>query len=254
MKEYSYFQAIYLSFYSRNLYRDVVKNWNAGVILYLLFVLAICWAIMMMPIQKSINAIYKQFSTVYVTQLPEMIFENGQVKTPLNHPYLIINPSTKETVAIVDTSGAYPNLENTSATFLLTKTEFYSRDNNDAVKITKIPLGWTYKANPKDMNVSISHYVSWTWLMLFPVLILFSLFYRLVQSVIYGVFGKIFAAIAGVNLTYANILKLTMVALTPVIFISMILDWYSLHFPYAWLFYFVLAMAYLIFGIYANKE
>ncbi len=43
MKRFGLFHPIWMSFYSRALYRDVAQNWKGTGFLYLLFLLALSW-------------------------------------------------------------------------------------------------------------------------------------------------------------------------------------------------------------------
>ena len=70
---------------------------------------------------------------------------------------------------------------------------------------------------------------------------------------IYAVLGKLFGSIFRVSLTFGQIITIAMVAITPVIVLSTIFELFGLSFPYESLFYFLLAMIYLIYGIKANK-
>ncbi|EKD54511.1 MAG: hypothetical protein ACD_60C00076G0002 [uncultured bacterium] len=254
MKQYGYLRAIYLSFYSRDLYRDVAKNWGAGVLLYLLLVLALCWVVMIFRIQPAINQGAAQFVEVIVPQLPSFIhIEDGVAKTPENRPYYIKNPETKEVIAIIDTSGKYKNLEEARTRLLITKDKAIYTDN-EVIKIKKIPEHFTLRINRAETKEVTLKFMGWLWIILLPLFILVSFLYRLIQSIIYAIFGTFFAVMMGVNTPYATVFKLTMVALTPAIVISTVTDWFGYGFYHHMLLYFILSMAYLIYAIRANKN
>ncbi len=256
MKQYNYLQAIFMSFYSRRLYRDVVTNWGASVVLYLFFILAISWFITSLSMQPKITSSFTQFANTLAPQIPEIDIKNGIVKTPENKPYVMQDLDTKEVIAIIDTSGKYANLQGSKAKILVTKNVIFYRDNEDPglIKMREIPPSLSLAINPTKVKETVIHWVGWTWLILFPFLLLVSFIYRLFQAVCYAVLGKIFAAVSSTSLHYVNILQLSMVTITPVIVLGTIFDLVSVRFNHQWLFYFMLAMGYLIFAIMANKQ
>lgn len=255
MQQYNYLQAIFMSFYSRNLYKDVILNWGAGAVFYLFLLLAICWAVTIVKVQPIINKTFSRFVEKYSSQIPPLKFNNGQVTTPEKKAYIIRDPEDNKIFGIVDTSGQYQDLEKapTGTQILMTNTQIFYRDRADQVKIQKIPSNFTYEVKPNEAKGTLVRMVSWGWIVLYPVLLILSFLYRLVQALIYAVFGKIFAALSNNPLSYATILKLSMVSITPVIVISTLLDVFGIVFYFDWLFYFLLAMLYLVFALGANK-
>lgn len=255
MKQYSCFQAMFMSFYSRNLYRDVAKNWGAGVILYLFILLFIVWGIMMFQIQPNINQGFRELVNKYGSQMPELTFANGILTTPENKPYMIVNPSTGQPVAIIDTSGQYQNLDSApkNVGFLLTKTTMFYVDNNQSIREQKIPENFKSDIKPEDIKSFGMKFVGWAWVLILPFLLIGSFLYRLIQALIYAIIGKIFGAVSGSQLSYSEILKLSMIAVTPAIVLATILDMCMVVFHFQFLLYFIISMIYLFFAISANK-
>jgi hypothetical protein len=254
MKQYGYLQAIFMSFYSRNLYRDVAKNWGGGVFLYLLLLLVICWALLMFRMQPVINQSAEHFANTIVVQLPESInIEKGSAKTAENRPYPIKDPDTHKTVVMIDTSGKYTDLQQTEAQILMTKDTLIYSDNN-AIKIQKIPVDIKLSIKPEYIKEFAVKFAGWSWIFLFPIFLIGSFLYRFIESLFYAVLGKVFALLTNIEISYIVITKLALVALTPAIVISTLVEWYG-HWPHNHvLFYFVLSMAYLMFAIGAVRE
>ena len=254
MRQYNYLQAFYRSFYCRALYRDVVNNWGAGVVLYLLMVLAICWAVGMIEIQKTVDRGYEKLAQEYVPQMPHLLIENGVATTPENHPYLIRNPENDKVTIIVDTSGQYLNIDQAKSEVLVTKHEVMIKDSENQVRIEKFPKSLNLDLVPAHAKDVLEGYVEYSWLFLFPLLLFLSFVYRLVQAVLYAVLGKIVSSLSGVNLNYLSNLKLSMVAITPAIVVATILSLFNVIIPLQLLLYFALAVGYLIFAVLANKN
>ncbi|MEO8400793.1 MAG: DUF1189 family protein [Gammaproteobacteria bacterium] len=254
MKQFSCLKALYLSFYSREFYRDVERNWSGGVLLYLLLLLFICWSVLMFRVQPAITLNMNSFANAVVSQMPHsMIISNGIVTTPEKRPYLIADPDTKEVFAVIDTSGQFNTLEQAHARMLLTKDTLTYVDNNE-IKIKKLSTDLTLNIDTIKIKETVLRFSGWLWILILPFLLIGSFLYRLVESLLYAVMGKIFAAASNINLPYFDVMKLTIVALTPTIIIGTILAWFSIEFRFQLLFYFVLSMAYMIFAIRANKN
>lgn len=252
MQQYNYLRAIYSSFYSSALYRDVKENWGAGVVVYLLLILVISWIISFVQIQRSIKLHYTQFAAEIVPQMPLITIKKGEASTPEPHPYIIRDLHTGENVMTIDTTGQYLNLDQAKSQILVTKHEVIMKDNA-TVRIEKIPANLTMNIVPSKAKEWILKLIDWVWLFLFPFFLIGSFVYRLIQALLYAVIGKLFAVIGGVTVSYSNMIKLAIVALTPVIVLSTLLDLLSVYFHLQWVIYFIISMAYLIFAIRANS-
>jgi len=256
MSRYGYFRTFYMSFYSRDLYRDVAENWGAGVVLYLTLLLAISWLITMIVAHPLFRAGVSQFNQQITPQLPEVItIKKGIVTTPENRPYLIKDAKTQDVIAIIDTSGKYTSLEESHAALLITKDTYaHTSDSNyHKIEINTIPTNLNLMITRAQVQQFIPKFMDWMLAIAFPFLLIASLLYRLLQSIVYAIFGKIFAAISGQPLMYSTILKLAMVSITPAIVVCTVLQWAHFILPHIGLMYFALAMIYLIFAIRANR-
>lgn len=255
MRKYGLLKAIFLAFFSRSLYRDVVKNWGACTLVYLLLVLALCWAVMMVNIQPTINKGTTQFVKQIVPQLPTtIVVKNGIVTTALNQPYYITSSDKKTVLAVIDTSGKYQDLKSTHANVLITKDSIAYLDSDNSLKIRKISSSLSMDIQSNEFGQQVIKFTRWLWLLLFPLLVLSAFIYRLFESLFYAVIGKIFAGLMAVRLHYLELARLSIVALTPAIIVGTIINRVGIWFHYEWLFYFILSMGYLIFAIGANKE
>lgn len=254
MQRYNMLQAIFLSFYSKRLYQDVAVNWGGNVFLYLLLILALSWVVPTYLIQVGIKAGHADFSKNIVPQIPVMEIKEGQISTPLSQPYIIVDPESKKRVAVIDTQGKYKTPGEAQATFLITKTEIISKPNDNETKIYEIPKTFTATVNPMDIDKFAGGFIQYSWIILFVCALLFSYIYRLIQTLIYALFGMLLSKLNRMTLTYAQIYKLAIVSLTPAIILSTIFTLISFNFTYELMFYFLLTMGYLYFGILSNKQ
>lgn len=267
MKKYSCFQAMYMSFYSRDLYQDVAKNWGASVVLYLFILLAISWAVLVVKVQPAINTAFIGFANKIAPQIPPMTLDKGKLVTPEKRPYEIADPG-KKVFAIIDTSGKYTslcltdecqqsnldkNIAPVTTRILVTEDKIMYADTADTIKIQSLPKNLTMDIKPDVIQEKVIKFVGWSWVIFFPVLLIFSFAYRLIQSLLYAVIGKVFASLGNNVLTYTEVLKITIITLTPAIVLDTIFDWFNVSFHFEWLLYFIITMIYLIFALNANR-
>lgn len=254
MRQYGMFKAFFMSFYSKDLYRDVVKTWGGYAILYLLLLVVISWVPIIVEMQLALNQVYAQDSDKFVQQIPVLTIANGKISTPEKHPYIIkLIDNDKDRLAVIDTTGKYKTLEEAQATMLITETEVITQTKPDEVRINTIPANLDVKLYPQVINGYIKKYLGYSWILLFPLFVLLGFIYRFIEVIIYSVFGKIMSSMTHTILSYGQIMQIMMVALTPAIVACTVFSAFNVHFPYQELFYFALAMAYLLLGIKANK-
>lgn len=260
MQRYNMIQAFFMSFYSRDLYRDVAKNWGGKAFLYLLMLIVVSWIGATILVQKTLNEGYKAYSAQITPQLPVLTFKDGTVSTPENRPYIIKNPSTQETLAVIDTSGQYTNLDQAKAYVLLTKTDFITRKSQDtsAIKTDPIPANLSMTVDPQLLNQHLKSYVGYAWIFIFIAGVIGSYIFRLIQALIYSVIGKIYSSMTNANVRFGEVLQIALVSITPAIVLNVVVNLVFFHavgngFILA-LGSFIVAMFYLFFGITANKD
>jgi hypothetical protein len=144
-KVYPAWKALFLSFYSADLYKDIAKNWKGLALSYILLVSSIICIILTL---NWLNNVYKFDIEKYAdettkhlfedpnftfeenlnrilsvaAQIPKVTISDGEVSIKEDQPYFIIDPLTKKTLAIINTTGKYERLEKAEASILLAKT------------------------------------------------------------------------------------------------------------------------------------
>ena len=89
---------------------------------------------------------------------------------------------------------------------------------------------------------------------IYPFALLGSYVYRIVQVLIYAAIGLLFASRCRVMLSYAALLRLAVVAVTPCVLLKTMLGLAGVNLPYAWLIYLLIALTYLFFAVKAVSE
>lgn len=253
MKRYSIFHPLVLSFFSKSLYRDVGKHWRGTGLLYLFLVLALVWIPTIVKGHLATSRWVDSDSKEITKQIPAVTISKGQVSTDVTTPYYIKDPKTGKDIALIDTTGTYTSLENTEAKLLLTKTKLIV--SKSATETQTYDL-----SGVQNFFVDRSRVESWlaTLKRLFPVLylvaLLFSFIFRAIQILIYAAIGLLFASMLHANLSYKALMRLSAIAITPVLLLNLLFEFLPLRIPYWFLLGIVMALAYLFLGVKANAD
>jgi len=163
MQQFAKYKALYMSFYSDSIYRDVWNNWK-GYGLQYIFILSVVVSVLLggVWINKAYNFKSEDVAHIVVDRLfdnPDMTFEqslnrildimaqipdarinNGITSTPKNEPYFITDPIDSSNLAVIDVSGKYNNLEEVNSDILLSRTRLIisSEKGEDVTYLAKI--------------------------------------------------------------------------------------------------------------------
>lgn len=253
-KKYSIIHIPVLSFFSKKLYRDVGSGWKGVNFLYLLLLLAICWIPAMVKIHVGFTGFVENDAPGVVEQLPEITIDNGEASISEPQPYYITDPKSGNVLAIIDTTGQVESLEGTDAFCLLTRDKIITRKSNvenRTYNLSQIEyfvlnservMGWLRTAN-KFLAIAI-----------YPFALSGSYLFRIVQALIYAAVGLMFAVWCKAALSYATLLRLAVVAMTPCMIAKTIFGMADIHLPFGKLIFLVITLSYLFFAVKANSE
>lgn len=139
-----YLKTIFSSFYSKDTYKNALQEWRGYGLKYFfllnfLLSIIICtkWAILVTNIKPTLIAekimgfvvseptltfeenITRFFNLIH--QIPAIKLRSREIVTEVEQPYLIIDPISSKSFAIIDTTGKTKDLLDNSASVLLTK-------------------------------------------------------------------------------------------------------------------------------------
>jgi len=243
-----------MSFYSKKLYRDVGQNWRGVGFTYLLFLLALVW----IPVIYLWGVMFSEFKTVVypkiIEKVPEVQIKDGEVVLNKPMPYVISDEDTKKPFVVVDTTGKTTTLKEAGSKILITKNQVIMQKDQNQVETYTIPSNLNFAINQTILSKLLDDVAFWLLVLAYPVLVLLSFIYRIVQTLIYGAIGTlIFNKMIKAPLDYQAIVRLSVIAITPAVIISTISCLLFISFPFQWTLYFLLSILYLIYGIRANK-
>jgi hypothetical protein len=249
MHKFPWWQALWLSFFSRTLYQSVARRWQGIGSLYLLIVSALVVLPITMQIREGYTSFIEEELPLYLDDLPELTIENGQASTPEERPYIINDKGTTEPFIVVDTTGQYTDLDQTSAAVLITADRISIRKNDVSTQSYSFSeLG--------DMTIDrsmIETFLATTGKFILPfayvVLIAVSWFWRFTQAMAYAFIAVWLAKKQGVTMRYNSFVRVCAVALTPAMLLDMVIGILNLPLPFAGLLFIVLEVMYVRFAI-----
>jgi hypothetical protein len=252
MEVSSMLRAFALSFHSKELYRDVARKWKGTGLLYLVLLLAICWAVQIIKVQFGITHFARQEGTNLVKQVPGIMISDGEVSTDVQTPYFI-KDEKGDVVAIIDMTGQYTSLENTTARMLLTRNHLLVASSGSETRDINLKNVRSFHMDQARAQGWLNLVQGWLAIVLYLFGLVFIFIYRAIQALIYALFGMVFARMMKVTLDYLTLLRLAIVAVTPAIIVNMLHSVLGLRTPLWGIICFLIAMGYLVFAIKSNS-
>ncbi len=254
MKQYTTIHPLFMSFYSRSLYRDVGRNWKKISYLYLLLLLAVCLIPVMFKTHSLVSAYVLQKAPGIVRQVPPITITKGQVSTSVQMPYIIKDPESNAPLVIIDTTGQTTSLKGSAAFVLLTKTNLQLKKDPTETR--------TLDLSSVD-NLVIDQSVAYDWIgtfldyfifVLYPLALIFSYALRIIQALIFAVVGMGIARSLRLSLRISSLMSLSIVSMTPAIMLDMVHNYIDVTVPSWWLIDFLIGMGYLFFAVSSLAE
>ena len=251
MKQYGMFHALYMSFFSQDFYRDVDTHWKGTGFAYLLLLLTICWIPGIIQLHVSFGDYVENDAPVLIEQLPTITIVKGEASVDVAQPYEITDPDSDKVMALIDTTGKTVSLEGTDARVLLTKTEVIYKKNSIETRNYSLQDIDAFVLDQEKVSGWLAILRKYIAVVSFPFAVLGSFAFRVVQVLIYAAIGILFARMCKTDRPYQTLIRLSVMAVTPVIIVSTVFDMLGIKVPFHGLVYFIVAMGYLYFAIYS---
>lgn len=253
MREFSVLTAPFYAFFSRSLYADVAHRWRGATFAYLLLLLALCWLPFMVSFSFGLLRVVSD--DALIEQIPPISIERGRVSADVEQPYRIrYSRGSFEFYAIIDTTGEVTSLDDTSANILLTSFELFVKRNETETRVYDLSGVRHFYVDGPTAERWLRRFATWGAVLIYPLFVGGSYVYRLLQALFYSLIGLLIAKVLERPLSYPAILRVTVMAITPAVLIKTIVQLTALSLPVAWLFYFTIAMVYLVLGISFTAE
>ncbi len=250
MPRYTYGHSLFLSFFSRSLYREVCREWKGTAFLYLFLLTALCLVPFTVRMHRWMLEFFGGKNTkAIVAQVPEVRIVKGEVSLSEAQPYYLRSPEGGKPFGIIDTTGSITSLEGTGANFLLTRNSLLLKESEIVTKTYSLSDIDGVTVNQGMINNFLAGLKTWFVPLAYVFLVFFFCCWRMLLVFIYGGLGMIFCAFWKIRLEYPALVRLAVIALTPALVTGAVLDALNVSLPSWPLVSFVIAMGYLAFGI-----
>lgn len=253
MRKFTIIDPLYMSVYSRDIYRDVAANWSTWLcFLYLLSLLALCWVPGMIRLDTDLTYYLNDSAPKYIAQMPEIVISKGEASIKERQPYLIKDPDNGETFMIIDTTGSSKSLDNSNAVALLTKDRLIVKtpDNRQQVfNLLELGDGTITKFVVKE---AIERFTEWFAVLFYPFAVIFSFIFRAAEVLIIAMFGSILTRSLGAALSYKQLVRIGAIAITPLVIFNTLVIFFRIEIPIPFLTDIIFITAYQVFAIRSN--
>ena len=254
VRRYGLRHPYYLSFYHKPFYRDVVRHWRGLAFVHLLILLALTGAVFMLHFKALATIFVDEEAPAILSQIPPITIERGAVQTNVAQPYRIYRTGGSRLFAVIDTTGEITSLRQTDAMLLLTRSKLMARIGSGDSRIIDLQPIEKLELTRGDIARWLQTSLRWAPVVLFPLMLFFSFFLRTVQVLIYGGIGVVASVLWKRPLPFSAAVSVGIMAMTPVILIDTLVMVLRLDLPFWGYGGFVLALIYLLFGIWAATQ
>jgi len=256
MRRFNFFHAFYLSFFSKALYEDVGRQWKGLGFAHLALLLALVWIPTAFQIHLAVGKFASEAASRALQDFPRVTIQDGVVETDPHGPHTFNDPDTGKPFLIIDTSADMPELDEIEGdVFVLTRSKLITvQRRRSQTRIHDLSGVQHFEVTKEDLERWLGILASGAAVVLYPLLLGGSLAYRMVQALIYAAIGLLLAHGARPAIGYDALVRLSAVAVTPVILLDTAKDLAGITIPFWWLLCFLIAMGYLHFGIKAVKD
>ena len=252
---YGYFSALWMSFYSQNLYIDVGKRWRGFGLLYLLLLsalVAIPWSVQTgLTLQKD----YVERVLPSIQKMPVIHYIKGKLSIDKEMPYIINDPATNKPVVIIDDTGKYTSLKNSPATVLMTSNQIFTQFKYSGTDVDTIGPELTFDLTPKLILTQVERGKRLLFYVLYPTVVSILYATEITLLLVLAALGQFVTRVfTKYPLKYRQSMRLICVAATPqlsLVIVTLLVDWTG---SLASTVVSLSLIAYYAFGVRANKR
>ena len=249
MRRYNFIQAPIMAFYSGHFYRDVLFHWKGTCFAYLAMLLMICWIPFFVQYQLSLNRSAGAEVAAFIDQIPRITITDGNVSVDADQPYRIMIPNTTTPLAVIDTTGKTAFPDAAGAPVLVTRHEILYKKSDFETQSFSLRNVRRFTLDRNRVAGWFEFFRRYSAIVFFPFAVSGSIAYRIVQTLVYALIGLLFVRVGKKTISYQELLRLSVMSVTPAIVVSTVLGVADIKIPYVYLLYFLSAMVYLFLAV-----
>ncbi len=249
MRRYTIIHPLYMSFFSKSLYRDVARNWRGLGLGYLVSLLALCLIPQVMTVQSDLTAYLDTEAPKIVRQFPTVTIKNGTASIKEQQPYFIRDGKTGKPLMIIDTTGGISTLTGTTADILLTRKSIIVRKDANETRTFDLSTVDNFTVGRTDLYELMDTLEEWFGVMIFPLALLISFVFHSIEVLLYAVTAAFFLRRTTMSLPFRSLFRLAVISITPSMAAGAVLFIAGAQIPYWWMFSLFLSMTYLFYAV-----
>lgn len=203
---------------SPSVWRDVGRSWGGICFFYMLLLLALTWLPWFIKARITYNRFVATDAQSLVSQVPQITITNGVVSCDKPQPYTITEPKTGQPIVVIDTTGATTQPPPTPPAFLLTNNALITREQNNQSRTYDLSGIKSFYLDSSIVQGWLTKFGGWIFPVGYPLVLLWSILWRLGYMLVLGAIGMAFNGRA--KLTYAGVMRLAAIAMTPMLVID----------------------------------
>ena len=247
MAKIPFWQAPWLAFHSERPYVAAARQWRGIALGYLTVLAALVWIPNAVSLQRELAFLREAFVPAVAEELPRIEIRDGQAFVQADTPLELTGP-TGDVVAILDPDASSDRLDEIDAGLLLTRTHLYV-ETFQGVRSLDLSTVGNAVITADTVQRAADATTRWIGWLVFPVGAALNVLYRVVQVLIYAIATVVLARTVGIGLSYAASVRLTAIAITPVIFLALLQDVTGLVIPAWWIVAVITTFIYVYFGV-----
>ncbi|MBN1384539.1 MAG: DUF1189 family protein [Elusimicrobia bacterium] len=254
MRKYGVMHPIVLSFFSKDFYRDVAKNWGFASFVYLLIFVILCSIPIIIKIDSGLRKAVEIGVKEIVSQFPAVTIKNGELSINKPSPYFIKAPDTSRRIIAFATEGEFSSPEEAKSMILVTKTSVIMEQNSRetrAYDLSEIQKEFSF--DKEDIR-KWAGYIKYLIYIVTPLLWIWVYIVRILQALLLAIVGLIFAKILKSGLTYGKLILLAIMANTPGIVVKTLLSSVGASIQLWWLMGLIISCGFMFFAVRSNIE
>ncbi len=253
MRRYSLFQALPLSFFSRDLYRDVGRNWKGVGLIYLLLLVTLITLSILFRMQLAITQWARDDGVRMVDQLPTIRIQHGVVQVDRATP-ITITDRRGTAIAIIDTSSSPVSLEGSKAEALLTRNRLYVRKSAAETRVFDLSRIESFTLDRARAKRWLRMLTTLLAVAIVPFILVGLYAFRLIQQLIGSVVIFLIARASNLQLDFSARMRVAAVALTPALLIEVVLFLANVSPPFWGLVWCAITLGCYVFAVRAITE
>ena len=216
MKRFGPLQALYLSFFSADLYRDVARRWKGIGLLYLLLLLGLTWLPTAVRVFNGLQTFSAEKGAAIAKQMPRVTIANGEMRAEPPGRHELKDPVTGEVFLVIDdTIDEVPAYAGNDM-MMVTRKEFATFQRNQR-RVWKLAPGMNLELTSADVQRYLARVPYLAAPLVYAGALAGSFLFRTIQILVYGSIGMFFARRYKSAIDYRTAVRLSAVAITPVV-------------------------------------